>query len=302
MCEFYDKLAEIIGADRVLLDEPMRSHITFRVGGCADYFVSVKNAEEIRQIIELCRQQKVPFYVIGNGSNLLVGDRGIRGCVIQVGRAMSGMTVQEDQILVQAGTLLSQIGNRALEEGLTGFEFASGIPGTLGGAVSMNAGAYGGEMKDVLVEVRVLTQDGKIRTLKAEELELGYRTSLVAKEGSIVLDALLQLEKGDTDKIRARMNELRMQRTTKQPLEFPSAGSTFKRPEGHFAGKLIQDAGLAGLSVGGAKVSEKHCGFVINTGDATAADVMGLIAQVQEKVRERFGVELEMEVRCLGEF
>lgn len=302
MSVFYDRLAECIGADRVLVDEPMRSHITFRVGGCADYFVSVQDAEEILHILALCREQKMPFYVIGNGSNLLVGDRGIRGCVIQVARAMSGMTVQGDRMLVQAGTLLSQIGNRALEEGLTGFEFASGIPGTLGGAVSMNAGAYGGEMKDVLVEARVLMQDGTIRTFRTGELELGYRTSLVAREGAIVLDALLQLKKGDPEAIRARMNELRLQRTTKQPLEFPSAGSTFKRPEGHFAGKLIQDAGLAGLSVGGAKVSEKHCGFVINTGEATAADVMGLIKKVQDEVRGRFGVQLEMEVRCLGEF
>ena len=198
--------------------------------------------------------------------------------------------------------MLSKIGNVALDAGLTGFEFAAGIPGCLGGAVMMNAGAYGGEMKDVLKEVTVLTEDGECMTLQKEELELGYRTSIVAKKGYIVLEAVIQLDQGDKDKIKERMNELKLQRTTKQPLEYPSAGSTFKRPEGYFAGKLIQDAGLRGFQVGGAQVSEKHCGFVINKGGATAADIMELVSKVQEKIQAEFGVQLEMEIKRLGEF
>lgn len=244
----------------------------------------------------------MPYYILGNGSNLLVGDKGYRGVIIQIYKEMNAIEINDNIIKVQAGALLSRIGNRALEAGLTGFEFASGIPGTIGGAVVMNAGAYGGEMKDILFDATVLTPEGTVMTLKNEELELGYRTSIIAKKGYIVLGATIALKAGDKEAIKARMDELRVQRTTKQPLEYPSAGSTFKRPEGYFAGKLIQDSGLRGFQVGGAQVSEKHCGFVINKDNATAADVLELMRQVSEIVQEKFGVTLEPEVKKLGEF
>ena len=222
--------------------------------------------------------------------------------IIQICKEMNEIRVEDNFLNVQAGALLSRVGNVALEAGLAGFEFASGIPGTMGGAVFMNAGAYGGEMKDILTEVTVLDQNNEVRVLKKEELELGYRTSIVAKKGYVVLSAKVELKKGDQTKIRERMNELKVQRTTKQPLEYPSAGSTFKRPEGYFAGKLIADAGLRGFQVGGAQVSEKHCGFVINKDNATAADIIELMRQVIERVQKEFGVELEPEVKKLGEF
>ena len=299
---FYDKLIDIVDKKRIYTDEPMKKHTTFRVGGNADFFVIPKTVEEVKQTVMLCVEQDMPYYILGNGSNLLVGDKGYRGVVIQIYKQMNNILVDGHKIKVQAGALLSKIGNVALEAGLTGFEFAAGIPGTMGGAVVMNAGAYGGEMKDVLEEVTVLTKEGEVLTLLKEQLDMGYRTSVVAKKDYIVLEATIALELGDREAIKARMDELKVQRTTKQPLEFPSAGSTFKRPEGYFAGKLIQDAGLRGFQVGGAQVSEKHCGFVINKGDATAADIVELMNQVSERVKEKFGVELEPEVKRLGEF
>lgn len=299
---FYNKMMDIMDENRIYRDEPMKKHTTFRVGGNADYFVIPKDTEEVKRILTLCMEMDMPYYILGNGSNLLVGDKGYRGVIIQIYKEMNRIEVQGDKIKVQAGALLSKIGSAALEAGLTGFEFASGIPGTLGGAVVMNAGAYGGEMKDVLKEVTVLTKEGKVLTLTKEELDMGYRTSVVAKEGHIVLEAVIALEIGDKKAIKARMDELKLQRTTKQPLEYPSAGSTFKRPEGYFAGKLIQDAGLRGFQVGGAQVSEKHCGFVINKDNATAADIAELMKQVSEIVQGKFGVELEPEVKRLGEF
>ena len=299
---FYNRMMDIIDEKRIYTDEPMKKHTTFRVGGNADFFVIPKTVEEVKQTIMLCVEQDMPYYVLGNGSNLLVGDKGYRGVVIQIYKEMNNIFVDGQKIKVQAGALLSKIGSVALEAGLTGFEFAAGIPGTMGGAVVMNAGAYGGEMKDVLEEVTVLTKEGEVLTLSKEQLDMGYRTSVVAKKDYIVLEAIIALELGDRDAIKARMDELKVQRTTKQPLEFPSAGSTFKRPEGYFAGKLIQDAGLRGFQVGGAQVSEKHCGFVINKGDATAADIVELMKQVSERVKEKFGVELEPEVKRLGEF
>ena len=299
---FYNRMMDIIDEKRIYTDEPMKKHTTFRVGGNADFFVIPKTVEEVKQTIMLCVEQDMPYYILGNGSNLLVGDKGYRGVVIQIYKEMNNIFVDGQKIKVQAGALLSKIGSVALEAGLTGFEFAAGIPGTMGGAVVMNAGAYGGEMKDVLEEVTVLTKEGEVLTLSKEQLDMGYRTSVVAKKDYIVLKATIALELGDRDAIKARMDELKVQRTTKQPLEFPSAGSTFKRPEGYFAGKLIQDAGLRGFQVGGAQVSEKHCGFVINKGDATAADIVELMKQVSERVKEKFGVELEPEVKRLGEF
>ena len=298
---FYDKLSNIIGKDCILVDEPMSRHITFRVGGTADFFVTPGTKEEVRNAVRVCKEEKMPYYIIGNGSNLLVSDQGYRGVIIQIYKEMNEVTVEGDIIKAQAGALLSGIAAKALAAELTGFEFASGIPGTIGGACVMNAGAYGGEMKDVLESVTVLTGEGEILEIGRENLELGYRTSVIAKKGYVVLEATLKLEHGEGAKIKAYMDELKEKRVTKQPLEYPSAGSTFKRPEGHFAGKLIEDAGLRGFQVGGAQVSEKHCGFVINRDHATAADIMELMRQVQIRVKENSGVDLEPEVKMLGD-
>ena len=298
---FYNKLTNIIGKDSILVDEPMSRHTTFRVGGPADFFVTPKAKEEVRDVIRICKEAGMPYYIIGNGSNLLVSDAGYRGVIVQIYKEMNEVKVEGDLVKAQAGALLSGIAAKALAAELSGFEFASGIPGTIGGACVMNAGAYGGEMKDVLESVTVLTGEGKIIELGRNELELGYRTSVIAKKGYIVLGAVLKLERGDGEKIKTYMDELKEKRVTKQPLEYPSAGSTFKRPEGYFAGKLIEDAGLRGFQVGGAQVSEKHCGFVINRDHATAADIMELMRQVQIRVKENSGVDLEPEVKRLGD-
>lgn len=300
--EFYRLLAEITPQDRILQDEPMYRHTTFRVGGPADFFVMPQTKEEVRDILSVCKGKGTPCSVIGNGSNLLVSDKGYRGVIVQLYKNMSRISVEGEEITAQAGALLSRIAARALEERLTGFEFAAGIPGTLGGACMMNAGAYGGEMKDILKEVLVLTPEGDFCALPGCELDMGYRSSVISKRGYIVLEAAIKLQKGEERAIRDRMEELKQKRVSKQPLEYPSAGSTFKRPEGHFAGKLIEDTGLRGFSVGGAQVSEKHCGFVINKGDATAADIAGLMREVSARVEKKFGVSLEPEVRRLGEF
>lgn len=298
---FYDKLNNVIGKDSILIDEPMSRHTTFRVGGPADFFVTPKAKEEVRDVIRICKEAGMPYYIIGNGSNLLVSDAGYRGVIVQIYKEMNEVKVEGDLVKAQAGALLSGIAAKALGAELSGFEFASGIPGTIGGACVMNAGAYGGEMKDVLESVTALTGEGKIIELGRNELELGYRTSVIAKKGYIVLGAVLKLERGDGEKIKTYMDELKEKRVTKQPLEYPSAGSTFKRPEGYFAGKLIEDAGLRGFQVGGAQVSEKHCGFVINRDHATAADIMELMRQVQIRVKENSGVDLEPEVKRLGD-
>lgn len=298
---FYDKLNNVIAKDSILIDEPMSRHTTFRVGGPADFFVTPKAKEEVRDVIRICKEAGMPYYIIGNGSNLLVSDAGYRGVIVQIYKEMNEVKVEGDLVKAQAGALLSGIAAKALGAELSGFEFASGIPGTIGGACVMNAGAYGGEMKNVLEFVTVLTGEGKIIELGRNELELGYRTSVIAKKGYIVLGAVLKLERGDGEKIKTYMDELKEKRVTKQPLEYPSAGSTFKRPEGYFAGKLIEDAGLRGFQVGGAQVSEKHCGFVINRDHATAADIMELMRQVQIRVKENSGVDLEPEVKRLGD-
>ena len=298
----YNELLKIMSEEQVNTEEPMKNHTTFRVGGPAEFFVMPRTAEEVKKVIDLCRRESFPYYIIGNGSNLLVSDQGYRGVVLQIYKEMSYIEVEENVVVAQAGALLSAIANKALENGLTGFEFAAGIPGTLGGACVMNAGAYGGEMKDVLEEVTVLTEEGEVLTIPKENLELGYRTSIIARKGYTVLEARIQLRGGEKEAIKSLMEELKDKRVSKQPLEYPSAGSTFKRPEGYFAGKLIQDAGLRGFSVGGAQVSEKHCGFVINRENATAADVAELMRQVSARVEEEFGVKLEPEVKRLGEF
>lgn len=300
--EIKQKFCREFGSDRVLLEEPMKRHTTFRIGGPAEVFVMPGNLEEVQRILEICRTEDLPYFILGNGSNLLVSDKGYQGVVVQLYRNFGQIRVEDSRIHAQAGALLSGIAAAAREASLTGFEFAGGIPGTLGGAVVMNAGAYGGEMKDVLKEVTVLTPEGGVLTLQADELHMGYRTSVIKEAGYIVLEAVISLEKGDQEEIRSHMQELAGMRTSKQPLSYPSAGSTFKRPEGYFAGKLIMDSGLRGYQVGGAQVSEKHCGFVINTGNATAKDVTTLMSDVQRIVMEKFGVKLEPEVKFLGEF
>ena len=297
-----EKFWNLLGNDRVLVDEPMKRHTTFRIGGPADFFLLPSTVDEVRGILEICREEELPYFILGNGSNLLVSDKGYRGVIIQLYRNFSNISVEGNEICASSGALLSQIAAAARNASLTGFEFAGGIPGTLGGAVFMNAGAYGGELKDVLKEAVVMTEQGEILTLPVEKLDMGYRTSRIKKAGYLVLEARLVLEQGDMDKIRDITKDLTEKRVSKQPLEYPSAGSTFKRPEGYFAGKLIMDAGLRGYQVGDAQVSEKHCGFVINKGNATAADVFTLIENVREKVQEQFGVTLEPEVKFLGEF
>ena len=296
------RFCEIVGENKVLEQEPMARHTTFRIGGPADYFVELGSIEQIRAAIQVCREENLPWFVLGRGSNLLVSDKGYRGVILSIYKDFQKTEIQGETVTVQAGVLLTTLSGKVLDASLTGLEFASGIPGTIGGAVVMNAGAYGGEMKDIVRKVTVLDQDGEVRTLTCGEMQFGYRTSLAKKKGYIVLGAELTLKQGEKEKIREEMQTLKAKRIEKQPLEFPSAGSTFKRPEGYFAGKLIMDAGLRGAAVGGAQVSEKHCGFVVNTGNATAADVRELMRQVQGKVKEQFGVHLEPEVRFLGEF
>ncbi len=286
----------------VFINESMKKHTTFRIGGPADFLAAPTTREGISNVVGLCREQGWPFTVIGNGSNLLVSDKGYRGVVLQLYKNFSSVQVEGNRMTAQSGANLSVIAKRAQESALAGFEFASGIPGTLGGAVVMNAGAYGGEMKDVLISADVLTEDGKIREIPAGDLALGYRTSAVSENGWIVLGAKIALDKGDSDQILNRMEELKERRVTKQPLDLPSAGSTFKRPEGYFAGKLITDAGLKGFRVGDAMVSKKHAGFVVNAGHASAADVLQLIREVQERVFLNSGVRLEPEIKLLGDF
>lgn len=297
----------------LLRDEPMKKHTTFRIGGPADYYAE-PDMSRISKLIEIAKACDMPVTVIGNGSNLLVGDKGIRGLVIGIGKGMSEIEVTEAVaqdftaqdnchiITAGAGAILAAVAAKAAEASLSGLEFASGIPGSVGGAVVMNAGAYGGEIKDVLIDATVLTADGELKTVTMDELDLSYRHSIVPEKGYIVLSARFRLTPKPKDEIKSYMAELRAKRVEKQPLEYPSAGSTFKRPEGYFAGKLIMDAGLRGYSVGDAQVSEKHCGFVVNKGEAAAADVLTLIKDVQETVLKQFGVKLEPEVKMIGEF
>lgn len=287
--------------DNVLFDEEMKKHTSFRIGGKADAFVSVKSALEIEKIICFCRDTETPYMIMGNGSNMLVSDKGIRGVVIHIGSEMSKCRIEGCEVYADAGILMSALAKKLLEAELSGFEFASGIPGTLGGGIFMNAGAYGGELKDIIESVTFISNDGIIKTEEGSKLGFAYRHSIFCDGGYVILSCKLRLKKGSYDDIKALMADFNSRRSEKQPLNFPSAGSTFKRPEGHFAGKLIQDAGLMGYSIGGAQVSEKHAGFVINKGGASAEDVLCLIEHIQKTVREKFGVELEPEVRLIGE-
>lgn len=286
-----------------LEQEMLSCHTTFQIGGPAAYYLIPESEDEVTDAMDFANVRGLPFYLLGKGSNVLFSDEGYPGVVIEIGRGLERMSVHEEgMVMVQAGIGLSTMAVRLAEAGLTGFEFAGGIPGTLGGGIAMNAGAYGGEIKDCIVSATVLTAEGEKIILSKKELELGYRTSIIQKEKYIVLQGTFSFEKGEREKIFAKMRELNKKRREKQPLEYPSAGSTFKRPEGYFAGKLIEDAGLRGYRIGDAQVSEKHCGFVVNRGQATAKDVSRLIAEVQKKVREKFQVELEPEVRMVGNF
>ena len=285
----------------VRINEPMMKHTSFRAGGAARWFAVPETAEELKAVLAACRKADTPWYVIGNGSNLLVSDKGFPGVIISTDK-FDRLEVNGTEISVGAGVMLSKLANTAYKAGLTGLEFAAGIPGTVGGACVMNAGAYGSEMINVLKSVTVLTPEGNVETLPAEKLELGYRTSVIPKKGYLVLEAVMSLTEGNMKESKALMDDLAFRRKDKQPLEFPSAGSTFKRPAGHFAGKLIEDCGLKGFTVGGAQVSEKHAGFVINKGGATASDIYNLCKEVEKRVKAEFGVSLEMEVKLLGEF
>ena len=293
------RLSQIVGKDNVLVDEPMSEHTTFKVGGPADIFVTPDDADELADVLEACREADVPYFVLGCGSDLLVSDEGYRGVIISMTEEFIGVSVDGREMSCQAGVGLREASEMACELGLSGLEFACGIPGSIGGACYMNAGAYNGCIADVLKSVRVLLPDGTVDTLSVDELDLGYRKSRIADEGMVVLSATFLLKPGDPEEIREVMDDLTRRREEKQPLELPSAGSTFKRPEGYFAGKLISDAGLKGWQSGGAAVSTKHAGFVVNVGDATAADVHAVIEHVQDEVERQFGVRLEPEVRFL---
>ncbi|WP_138203472.1 UDP-N-acetylmuramate dehydrogenase [Haloimpatiens lingqiaonensis] len=298
--DFSFLIKSILEPEDILLDEPMKNHTSFKVGGPCDILVTPKKCDEIINIIKLCKEHELPYYIIGNGSNLLVKDGGIRGVVIKTSK-LNNIEITGERVVAESGAVLCSVSNKAAKAGLTGLEFSSGIPGSIGGAVAMNAGAYDGEISKVIESAVVLNKDGEILEFSKEELELGYRKSGILKYGYIVLKVTFRLHMGDKEKIMNRISELASKRKEKQPLEYPSAGSTFKRPEGYFAGRLIEESNLKGVSVGGAQVSEKHAGFVINKGEATAKDILDLIQVVQKTVKENFGVELQPEVRIIGE-
>lgn len=293
------KDAIILQCEKVSFNVPMKKHTTFRIGGECDIFCEPKNANELAGLIRLLNENNQSYIVLGNGSNVLVSDEGIRGVVIKIGEQMSEASVCGEEITVGAGMLLSRLAKRAMNESLSGMECISGIPGSVGGAVYMNAGAYGAEIADILQSVTYVSREGAIITLEKEDLSLGYRKSVFMENGGIVTSCVLKLKKGDKEKIAQAMAEVTKKRVEKQPLELPSAGSTFKRPQGYFAGALIEECGLKGYSVGGAKVSEKHAGFVVNFDNATAKDVLAVIEHVQKTVYEKFGVRLEPEVKYL---
>lgn len=293
------ELENITSKKNILINEPLKNHTTFKIGGNADYLVMPETKEETVTLIKFLKDNKINYFIIGNGSNLLVNDHGFKGVIVKIGAQFSNAKVTGNKIVLDAGITLKKISNILTEEGLKGFEELSGIPGSLGGAIYMNAGAYGREIKDVLYDVTFINKSGEIQTLKAEDIEMKYRETLFSKENLVVLGATLILEKGDKEEIAKRVREVTKMRVDKQPLNYPSAGSTFKRPQGHFAGKLIEDANLKGYTVGGAKISEKHAGFVINYNNATFNDVITLTENVKKEVKDKFGVELELEVKVL---
>lgn len=297
----YNSLLNILNKEDILIDEPMSKHISFRVGGPADILVKPRSEDQIKDILTFAKKENIPYLIIGNGSNLLVRDGGIRGIVIKIAENFNDFSIEGTTVTAQSGAMLSFMGKAIMRNNLTGFEFAAGIPGTLGGAIAMNAGAYGGEMKDIVKSVRLIDSQGNIVELSNEEMQFAYRKSILSKEEYIVLSAVMELKEGNYEEIRDIMKDLTNKRVTKQPLNLPSAGSTFKRPEGYFAAKLIEDCGLKGLTLRGAQVSDKHCGFVVNLGGAQAKDILDLIYVVKSTVYSKFGVMLEEEVKILGE-
>ncbi len=298
----FEIFANIVGEENVLVNEPMSNHTTFKIGGPADYFVMPETPEQVRDTYLVAKDKGLPVFIMGNGSNLVVGDKGIRGVVICLYKKMDSIVIDGERVIADCGVLLSKVAAVVCREGLAGFEFASGIPGTVGGGVYMNAGAYGPELKDIILSVRYMDDEGNFGEFSTEECEFGYRTSIFGKKGYIILGCTFGLTPGNSEEIREKINEYTKRRTSKQPIEKPSAGSVFKRPEGYFAGTLIEGAGLKGFTIGGAQVSEKHAGFIVNIGGATAKDVMDLIAHIQKTVFEKDGVMLETEVKLVGEF
>lgn len=298
--DFVAEISNYIKNENVELNAPMKKYTSFKVGGAVDLLVKPETYEEVSKVIGLCEERKIPYYIIGNGSNLLVKDGGVRGVAIKLSK-LNGVTINGEEIIVQSGAAIGEVSLKSRDASLTGFEFACGIPGTIGGAIAMNAGAYNGEIADIIDTVTVMDHKGKIIKLTKDQLELGYRTSVVLTKNYIVLEATFKLKKGEYEKVAGRISDLMRRRREKQPLEYPSAGSTFKRPEGFFAAKLIEDSGLKGASIGGAQVSEKHSGFIINKGNATAKDILDLIHFVQKTVKSKYDVNLDTEVRIIGE-
>ena len=296
-----DQIRALTNGKNLLVNEPMKNHTSFQIGGCADILVMPEDAETILSIIKMCRAEKVPYFIMGNGTNLLVSDKGIRGVVIKTSNGLNKVTINDNIIEAQSGILLSRLADIALENSLTGLEFASGIPGTLGGAVAMNAGAYGGEMKNVITETRYLDEDNKERLVTGDQHQFGYRNSIFQGSDRFIISSLLKLQPGEKRKIKATMDDFNQRRHDKQPLELPSSGSTFRRPEGYYVGKLIEDCGLKGYRIGGAQVSAKHSGFIVNQNNATAADVLNLIDHIQKTIEDKFGVKLKTEVKFVGE-
>lgn len=298
----YEYLTEFIPKENILLQETMDKHTTFQVGGMVEAFIQIDSKDQLIKLIPYFNKIEKEYFIVGNGSNLLVSDKGYKGIVIQMGPNLSNITFEGTQLTVEAGALLTKVAKAAAEYGLSGLEFAAGIPGTVGGAIVMNAGAYEGEMSHVVKSVTLLDREGNLLELDRATMEFGYRTSIIRKTPFIVVEVVLELQKGDSVAIMDKMEEFNKRRRDKQPLEYPSAGSTFKRPVGYFAGKLIMEAGLCGHSLGGAKVAEKHCGFIVNGGNATATEIWELISEVSFQVKQQFGVTLEPEVICLGDF
>lgn len=291
-----EALKSFVPENNIHLQEPMAGHTTFRIGGPADCLLELESEEQLKNVQKYLSIVEERFFILGNGSNLLVSDHGYSGIILQIGQSMSKIRVEGRRIIAQAGALLSQVAKTAMEHGLSGLEFASGIPGTVGGGVVMNAGAYDGELSQVVTQVKVVSCQGESLEFDNSTMEFGYRTSALRKNSFTVTEVTFELQEGDREKIRDKMEELAEKRRSKQPLEYPSAGSVFKRPEGYFAGKLVMDAGMRGYQTGGARVSDKHCGFIINVGKATAQDVLDVICEVQERVKLRFGVDLETEI------
>ncbi len=296
----YNELIKMIDKERVLKNEMLKNHTNFKIGGPAKLLINIESIDEIKYIIEICKKNNIDYYILGNGTNLLVPDEGLDAVIIKISNEFNNYEIKDNQVYANAGMLLSTLAKKVLKESLSGFEFASGIPGTIGGAIYMNAGAYGGEMKDIVKYAEVLDNDGNIIKISNEDLELGYRTSIISKNNYIVLNVCFELKHGNKDDIINEMNELDEKRISKQPLDLPSAGSTFKRPVGYYAGKLIDDSGLRGFRYKDAQISEKHCGFVVNRGEATCEDVLDLIDMVRKIVYDKFEVKLEREVRILG--